>query len=64
MSEEMLIYKEKPQKKKIPPERIMFHCPYCGAKVALKKEAPSCVCYGDFDFWATYQFFRYKVLRF
>lgn len=64
MSEEMLIHKEKPPKEKNPPERIMFHCPYCGTKVALKSGAPSCGCYGDFDLWSTYTFFRYRVFRF
>ena len=54
----MLISKEKPQNEKISLERITFHCPYCGKKEGLKNGLPSCGCYGDFDLWSTYKFFR------
>ena len=64
MSENVLVRKEKPQKEKISPERIMFHCPFCGTKVALKEGAPPCGCYGDFDFWSMYKFYKYKIFRF
>ena len=56
MSENVLIDKEKPQKEKIPPDRIMFHCPYCGKKGGLKNGLPSCGCYGDFEIWSVYNF--------
>ncbi|MHA1468110.1 MAG: hypothetical protein ACTSP6_08545 [Promethearchaeota archaeon] len=58
MSEKILMRKEKPQNEQISLERITFHCPYCGKKEGLKNGLPSCGCYGDFDLWSTYKFFR------